>query len=949
MNHISVFINAIFFFSLFCTHYHHRRLSATAFFTTTHHYHDKWKYLKQETRRFHAVDVVDTTNKENQIPSRLIVQNRPLEDITTANIYNLYKFMSSSSKHLHQHHQQQQFIQVEGYVIKHRSYGSSLAFLDVIQSDDKNETAEILFKRDTYIHHQTFASTTTTTNNTSSIYQELELGKSSFTALIHSIKPGMKISMIGIISTTHNPGEVVFLAQNIKILRLPRDPQYIKGILQRIQLDTKNNNNQNEDDDDKRGLDIDEIASCIPIGRNRLRQVLLGKTNHLLFHNISSTTTTFEIMPSTSVNHHNTSMNRNIEIWNRQRIIYASIATEISSILEMDEDYPEIFLRALHSKKSKRGAIQSWDQSNNNSKTIVVQQGQSLSCYRDTMPMAPQGYVQTASKILSCMDTVDNSTGIIMMDETVTTMSSIQQLILDNSSTSPSNHNDFYTITGIIQTTGWVLNRKQYRDSICVLWMTDDLSLDSKDSEWTESSTNRIKCILDRKIMERSYASSRQDSIISDVTSISMSQFDIYSYIASSGTQLDIQGYYVRNSVEVDSTPIIWVTEIRLRRCSWSPQAINFILSLLSRPLFNKRNVDHDTEYDDDDNTVYPLSLEEIKSAFDLPGGETEAKQLIQFCRDNDATARQWRAAEISKKLQEINTRSKILSSDMLELLDRFESIRKAWPVENVKRTDIKGHTSSSFNKRGSAGSRWERVKRPQLEWITEEIVQLVQNHPEFGTRPLNIIDIGGGRGHLANQVSTVLGTSAIVHVIDIDSRVVKNGMMHSKRNMLQVQYAVGDASDLSFLTEQWGSQQSTVDVVVALHACGTLSDVALAFASSHSASFVIVPCCFRSNNHLLVNIKPKDSQVQSLLQEEWLGVSSENLKFLKLMAETQGDTLHASKGIHTICSLRANAVKRFQENFNIRLKIFPVSFSTRNFYIVGSPQKDCDSYFKSA
>jgi hypothetical protein len=35
------------------------------------------------------------------------------------------------------------------------------------------------------------------------------------------------------------------------------------------------------------------------------------------------------------------------------------------------------------------------------------------------------------------------------------------------------------------------------------------------------------------------------------------------------------------------------------------------------------------------------------------------------------------------------------------------------------------------------------------------------------------------------------------------------------------------------------------VDAVVALHACGSLSDCAVAFAATHCAPFLVVPCCF--------------------------------------------------------------------------------------------------------
>ena len=51
------------------------------------------------------------------------------------------------------------------------------------------------------------------------------------------------------------------------------------------------------------------------------------------------------------------------------------------------------------------------------------------------------------------------------------------------------------------------------------------------------------------------------------------------------------------------------------------------------------------------------------------------------------------------------------------------------------------------------------------------------------------------------------------------------------------------------------------VDIVVALHACGVLSDVALGHASCFLASFVICPCCFCSNPNLLVSVPSNENR----------------------------------------------------------------------------------------
>ena len=96
-------------------------------------------------------------------------------------------------------------------------------------------------------------------------------------------------------------------------------------------------------------------------------------------------------------------------------------------------------------------------------------------------------------------------------------------------------------------------------------------------------------------------------------------------------------------------------------------------------------------------------------------------------------------------------------------------------------------------------GSRWQRAKRPQLEWMAQQIDSVVKSHPAFGTRRLNILDIGGGRGHLANFLASRIGEDTVkIHVIDIDRRTVNNGMIQAQRRSLGVRYAVGDASSSS-------------------------------------------------------------------------------------------------------------------------------------------------------
>ena len=99
---------------------------------------------------------------------------------------------------------------------------------------------------------------------------------------------------------------------------------------------------------------------------------------------------------------------------------------------------------------------------------------------------------------------------------------------------------------------------------------------------------------------------------------------------------------------------------------------------------------------------------------------------------------------------------------------------------------------------------------------------------------------------------------------------------------------------------------------IVALHACGALSDVALGHATTHNAAFVITPCCYRSNSHLNVPLRAKDtSEIVEARPASWLGVDALDFEVLNLIAERQGDIETSSRAAHTICALRLNAIMK--------------------------------------
>ena len=139
----------------------------------------------------------------------------------------------------------------------------------------------------------------------------------------------------------------------------------------------------------------------------------------------------------------------------------------------------------------------------------------------------------------------------------------------------------------------------------------------------------------------------------------------------------------------------------------------------------------------------------------------------------------------------------------------------------------------------GRDGSYWQRKKRPQLLIMAKIVADLLQCHPRWGDaqRPLHVLDIGGGKGLLAQHLAERFGPECVnVTVVDVNERAIAIGETRVARRsassaaLTNLRFVVGDASELS----QRGVL-GDVDVVIGLHACGGLSDLIIAHAVSRS------------------------------------------------------------------------------------------------------------------
>lgn len=284
------------------------------------------------------------------------------------------------------------------------------------------------------------------------------------------------------------------------------------------------------------------------------------------------------------------------------------------------------------------------------------------------------------------------------------------------------------------------------------------------------------------------------------------------------------------------------------------------------------------------------------------------------------------------------------------------------------------------------------------------QIQKVLESHPEFRKRTLTILDIGGGKGLLANYLGKQFKDENVrIRVIDICPGAIKNGSRKAMRLNVPVSYECGDASSPELLLvdddDDTGNDAARTkpDIVVALHACGHLSDIALNHAAHHRAGFVIVPCCFNSNPHLTIpsivrhhsNGSSPDRGSSSISDQsilsnttltttktsvaDWLGIEEASWSALKLIAEVQGDFPLSSEAIGLVCAVRAKALSEkifgeiptpdelcggesasgtftaastttiyntTQQQYlkrNIEIKRFPIQYSTRNTALIGT------------
>ena len=125
-----------------------------------------------------------------------------------------------------------------------------------------------------------------------------------------------------------------------------------------------------------------------------------------------------------------------------------------------------------------------------------------------------------------------------------------------------------------------------------------------------------------------------------------------------------------------------------------------------------------------------------------------------------------------------------------------------------------------------------------QIQKFAELLEHLIADTPLPTDRPLVVVDMGSGKGYLTFAVSALLGERAIVHGIEARPELVDfcNRVAREENFAPRLSFIAGNISNTPL---------PAADILIALHACDTATDDALAKGINAKAALLVVsPCC---------------------------------------------------------------------------------------------------------
>lgn len=125
-----------------------------------------------------------------------------------------------------------------------------------------------------------------------------------------------------------------------------------------------------------------------------------------------------------------------------------------------------------------------------------------------------------------------------------------------------------------------------------------------------------------------------------------------------------------------------------------------------------------------------------------------------------------------------------------------------------------------------------------QIQKFAELLSHLIDESKLPADRPLTVADMGAGKGYLTFAIAHLLGTRAKVRGIEARAELVELGNRVAREHGFgdRLSFSAGDIADAPL---------AQCDILIALHACDTATDDALAKGIAAGATLLVVsPCC---------------------------------------------------------------------------------------------------------
>ncbi len=184
------------------------------------------------------------------------------------------------------------------------------------------------------------------------------------------------------------------------------------------------------------------------------------------------------------------------------------------------------------------------------------------------------------------------------------------------------------------------------------------------------------------------------------------------------------------------------------------------------------------------------------------------------------------------------------------------------------------------------------------------------QIHKVSESNPIRIVDLGCGHAYLTFAAHQYLVSQALpVHVLGIDVR------EESRQRNTSIAQKLGINNSIEFRAEEIAQTKATeVDVAIALHACDTATDDALAWAVKNGAPLILAaPCCHHDLQTQMKAIPEPWGLVtrQGLLKERLGDILTDAIRvqILKILGY-RVETVEFIGGEHTPRNLMIRAVK---------------------------------------